>query len=63
MDNQWSAARAWREHFDLTQADVAGRMGIAQGACAQLEGKLKVWKSSREKIAAALRLYSDQLDF
>ena len=63
MDNQWSAARAWREYLDLTQADVAGRMGITQGTYAQLEGKLKVRKSSREKIAAALKLYPDQLDF
>ena len=28
MDNEWSAARAWREHMELIQSDVARRMGI-----------------------------------
>ncbi len=29
-----SAARAWREYLDLTQEEVAKRMGITQGAYA-----------------------------
>ncbi|GHT90230.1 hypothetical protein AGMMS49545_21640 [Betaproteobacteria bacterium] len=63
MDNGWSAARAWREHMGLTQAKVAHRMGITQGAYAQLEIKKTIRKSSREKIAAALALSEAQLDF
>ncbi|MCL2162431.1 MAG: helix-turn-helix domain-containing protein, partial [Betaproteobacteria bacterium] len=63
MDNEWSAARAWREHKELTQAEVAQRMGITQGAYAQLEGKKTIRKSSREKIAKALCIHESQLDF
>jgi len=63
MDNEWSAARAWREHKELTQTEVARRMGITQGAYAQLEAKKSIRKSSREKIAAALGIQESQLDF
>jgi len=63
MDNHWSAARAWREHLQLTQAQVAQRMGITQGAYAQLETKTNIRKSSRERITAALGLHESQLDF
>lgn len=63
MDNEWSAARAWREHKELTQTEVAQRMGITQGAYAQLEAKKSIRKSSREKIANALGIHESQLDF
>lgn len=63
MDNEWSAARAWREHKELTQTEVAQRMGITQGAYAQLEAKKSIRKSSREKIAKALGIHESQLDF
>ncbi len=63
MDNDVSAARAWREHFELTQAEVAERMGISQSAYAQLEGKKSVRKTSRAKIATALGISESQLDF
>ena len=63
MDNEWSAARAWREHMELIQSDVARRMGITQGAYAQLEAKKTIRKSSREKIAKALGIHEAQLDF
>jgi DNA-binding XRE family transcriptional regulator len=63
MDNEWSAARAWREHKELTQVEVAQRMDITQGAYAQLEAKKTIRKSSREKIAKALGIHESQLDF
>ncbi|MCL1861859.1 MAG: helix-turn-helix domain-containing protein [Proteobacteria bacterium] len=63
MDNECSAARAWREHLELTQTEVAKRMGITQGSYAQLEGKKTIRKSSREKIAKALGIHEAQLDF
>ncbi len=63
MDNQVSAAKAWREHFGLTQAAVAETMGISQSAYAQLEAKPNLRKSSREKIAKAMGLSAEQLDF
>lgn len=63
MDNAWSAARAWRERLELTQTEVAQRMGITQGAYAQLEAKKRIRKTSREKIARALGVHESQLDF
>ena len=43
LEYAWSAARAWREHKELTQTEVAHRMGITQGAYAQLEAKTRIW--------------------
>lgn len=63
LEKKWSAVRAWREYFELTQTEVARRMGITQGSYAQLEGKKTIRKSSREKIAQALGLHESQLDF
>ncbi|MCL1926721.1 MAG: helix-turn-helix domain-containing protein [Syntrophorhabdaceae bacterium] len=63
MDNEWSAARAWREYKELTQTEVAKRMGITQGAYAQLEAKKSIRKSSRDKIAKAFDIHESQLDF
>jgi DNA-binding XRE family transcriptional regulator len=54
--------RAWREHLGLTQADVAGRIGISQSAYAQQESAPKNRKATREKIAAALGILPTQLD-
>ena len=51
-----SAMAAWREHFGLTQAEVAGRIGIAQAACAQMERVKQPRKVTLEKVAAALGL-------
>lgn len=63
FEDGMSPAKAWRTHLELTQADVALRMGITQSAYAQLESSEKLRKSSREKIAAALGLSAGQLDF
>jgi hypothetical protein len=63
VGNGVSAARAWREHLELTQAEVAQRMGITQGSYAQLEAKKTIRKSSRERIAKALGIDESQLDF
>ncbi|MDW3684613.1 helix-turn-helix transcriptional regulator [Cupriavidus sp. CV2] len=56
-------ARAWREHLGLTQAEVARRLGISQSAYAQQESSDKLRKASRGKIAAALGVAAEQLDF
>jgi len=55
--------KAWREHLGLTQADVAERLGVTQSAYAQQENSDRLRKSSREKIAAALGITQEQLDF
>ena len=54
--------RAWREHFDLTQDEVAKRLGISQPAYAQQENVSKPRKATREKIAAAFGIKADQLE-
>jgi len=56
FDQEWTAVRAWREHWGLTQAQVAERLGISQPAYAQQEASLRLRKASRDKIAAALGL-------
>jgi len=63
MDNDISAAKAWREYLELTQIEVADRMGISQSAYAQLESKKVLRKSSRDRIALALGIESAKLDF
>ncbi len=55
--------RAWREHLRLTQAEVAGRLGISQPAYAQQENSDRLRTASRDKIAAALGILPAQLDF
>lgn len=54
--------RAWREHLDLTQDEVARRLGISQPAYAQQETVSKPRKATREKIAAAFGIKADQLE-
>lgn len=55
--------RAWREHLGLTQAEMATRLGISQSAYAQQEGGERMRKGTRKKIAAALGITEEQLDF
>ncbi|MGO3868803.1 MAG: helix-turn-helix domain-containing protein [Alcaligenes sp.] len=55
--------RAWREHLGLKQAELAARLGISQSAYAQQESSERLRKSSLERIAAALGITPEQLDF
>lgn len=61
--NDYSALRAWREHLGLTQAEVASRLGISQAAYSQHENSQTLRKSTRIKMANALGLRAEQLDF
>ena len=62
FDNNWSPARAWREHLNLTQAVLAKRMDVSQAAVAQFEATgAKLRKASRDKLATALGLVGEQL--
>lgn len=54
--------RAWREYLDLTQEEVARRLGISQPAYAQQESVAKPRKITREKIARAFGIRADQLE-
>ncbi len=63
FDHDWSPMRAWREHLGLTQAELAARAGMSQGAYAQMENGTKPRRASLNKIAKAMGLTADQLDF
>ena len=63
LDNDVSATCAWRKYLDLTQADVAKRLGISQAAYSKMEGRKTLRKTSREKVALALGILQEQLDF
>jgi DNA-binding XRE family transcriptional regulator len=56
-----SAMAAWREHLSLTQAEVAGRIGISQAAYAQMERVKQPREATLQKVAAALGLEVEQL--
>jgi hypothetical protein len=52
---------ASREHFGLTQAEVAARIGITQAACAQIGRVKQPRKATLEKVSAAMGLELAQL--
>lgn len=63
FDRGISALKAWREHLELTQSEVAERAGITQSAYSQHEQAEKLRKPMREKLAQALGLRAEQLNF
>ncbi|MHB0975142.1 helix-turn-helix domain-containing protein [Thiobacillus sp.] len=63
FDGGMSPVKAWREYLRLTQAEVAARMGVSQAAYAQMESARRPRKATLVKIAAALGLEVDQLNF
>jgi DNA-binding XRE family transcriptional regulator len=62
VDNDWTIIRAWREHLGITQEEVAARLGISQSAYSQQEANPNSRKSTRERIAEAFGITSEQLD-
>ena len=56
-----SPMAAWREHFRLTQAEVAARIGVTQAAYAQMERGKQPRKATLDKVAQALGLEVEQL--
>lgn len=64
FDNQgYTAVRAWREYLGYTQQQIAERLDISQSAYSQHEKSQKLRKSTRQKIANALGINAQQLDF
>ncbi|WDZ98088.1 helix-turn-helix transcriptional regulator [Herbaspirillum sp. WKF16] len=55
--------KAWREHLRLLQQEVALRLGISQPAYARQENSRKPRPRTLEKIAAALGLTPEQINF
>jgi DNA-binding XRE family transcriptional regulator len=57
-----SLIRAFREYLGLTQAEVAGRMGISRAAFAQLEARnARPRASTLRRIAKAMGVEWEQL--
>ena len=57
-----SLVRSWREYKKLSQAQVASRIGVTQGAYCQMEKpNARLRKISLEKIATALDVDVAQL--
>lgn len=57
-----SMIRAWREHMNLSQRELAARMGISQPALAKMEAKgVQPRVATLKKIAEALNLRWEQL--
>ncbi|MDD5175782.1 MAG: helix-turn-helix transcriptional regulator [Sterolibacterium sp.] len=63
FEREFSPMKAWREYLGLTQAEVAGRLGITQAAFAQLENSPRPRKSTLQRVAVALGLVFEQLNF
>ena len=63
FDQDWSPMRAWREHLGLTQAEVAARTNMTQGAYAQMENSVKPRRATLKKIATAMGITTEQLNF
>jgi DNA-binding XRE family transcriptional regulator len=53
--------KAWREHLGLTQQEVSDRAGLLQPALARIEAGSKPRKATRDKLAAAMGITSEQL--
>jgi len=58
-----SPMKAWREHLRLTQAEVAARMGVTQAAYAQMEAAGRPRKTTLVRVAEAMHISVEQLDF
>lgn len=58
-----SAVRAWREYLKLTPEEVAARLNIDMKAYTSLEQAEPADHDSLERIAAALGITFEQIDF
>lgn len=56
-----SLIKAWREHFGLTQTDLAEKAGMKQSALARLEKAGNPRTSTLKKLAEALNITVEQL--
>jgi DNA-binding XRE family transcriptional regulator len=57
-----SLRRAWREYLELTQSEVAARMGVSQPALSQLESpRARPRHATLARLAKALGVRVEQL--
>ena len=57
-----SPIKAWRRYLDLTQVQAAAKIGVTQGAYAQMEKTRNSQKATLQKVAKAFDIEFDQLD-
>lgn len=57
-----SPVKAWRKFLGMTQETAAGKIGITQGAYAQIEKAKCNQEATLRKIAAAFGIEFDQID-
>lgn len=57
-----SPVKAWRKHLGLTQKAAAEKIGMTQGAYAQIEKARNHQPATLQKIAAAFGIEFDQID-
>ena len=56
-----SMIKAWREYLNLSQEEVAARMGVSQASLSQTEAAKRPRKATLEKVAKALGITLEQL--
>ena len=61
INEEVSMARAWREYLNLSQEEVAARMGVSQASLSQTEAAKRPRKATLEKVANALGITLEQL--
>lgn len=62
-DNDWSLIRAWREHLNISTADMAARLGVDHSIYIELERpRPRPRQIILDRISAALGVTPDQLD-
>lgn len=63
IDNGYTAVKAWRKYLQLSQNEVAERLGISQPAYFEKENSDNLQEKDKKEIAIALGLQYSQLDF
>ena len=63
FEQSLSPMAAWREHLSLTQAALAADMGITQAAYAQMERSKRPRRVTLERVAQAMGLQVEQLNW
>ena len=59
--NDWSLIRAWREHLNISTADMAARLGVDHSIYIELE-RPRPRQIILERVSAALGVSPEQLD-